>query len=215
MKRILITLLIGFSFIPTTWADFPNPNESFHPQHYDYYNDNLRVKLKNRANIERASESTVHYDEYVQDYYRCNWDYNKNLGTWVCNKAYLESNRNQEITCGHGQKLNPWKTGCEPIQIPANAQLNRQGNGWECISGYQLNSAYTGCEPINRPTYTYQPNPVYIPPVNTVQYEILPNQQPTSYRPVQLAATGNSIFYLYLFSILGGLLLTKLRRQFA
>ena len=70
------------------YENFPSGNSQFHPRDPDYYDGNLRYTLKTRADIERASSSTLHYDEYSRDYYRCNWIYNKNLGSWVCEKDY-------------------------------------------------------------------------------------------------------------------------------
>ncbi len=68
------------------YENFPRGNTQFHPRDPDYYDGNLRYTLKTRADIERASSPNLHYDKYSRDYYRCNWIYNKNLGTWVCDK---------------------------------------------------------------------------------------------------------------------------------
>lgn len=70
------------------YENFPTGNSQFHPQDPDYYDGNLRYTLKTRSKIEYSSSSNIHYDEYKRDYYRCDWVYNKNLGSWACDKDY-------------------------------------------------------------------------------------------------------------------------------
>lgn len=155
MKKILAIImfsLIGatsFLMAPVTNAtydNFPPGNEQFHPRHPDYYDGNLRSKLKKRADIERASKSNLHYDEYARDYYRCDWIYNKNLGTWVCDKSYGSSSARPVAVCPFGYTKHPIQQTCVAIRTPANAHLNSQGTGWQCDAGYRLNYPRTGCD---------------------------------------------------------------------
>ena len=168
MKKILAIIMFcllgatSFLMVPVTNAtydNFPAGNEQFHPRHPDYYDGNQRLKLKERADIERASKSNLHYDEYARDYYRCNWIYNKNLGTWVCDKGYGASAQSVTV-CPFGYTKHPIQQTCVAIRMPANAHLNRQGTGWECDAGYRLNYPRTGCDR-NIVQYTTQPEPQY------------------------------------------------------
>ncbi len=199
MKRILLSLLATLLIIPFVSADFPDyynkPNEPFHPRNNDYYNsDNEWLKLKKRADIERASQPAVHFDDEANDYFRCDWNYNKNLATWVCDKKGIEgrgsstfSNPTPIPICPYGQQLNPWKTGCNKVNIPTNGVLNQQGNGWDCKEGYRLNSAQTGC--VSNITYIYEPAIVNAEPIETVKY-VYVNEAP---KPSRLPSTGSSL----------------------
>lgn len=152
MKYFLLSFVALLLITPAVFADFPDKypasNQIFHPTHPLYYqNDNLRLQLKKRADIERASESAIHFDEEAHAYYRCDWNYNKALGTWTCNKSFLGGQQEADsvTACPYGYRPNPWNTGCNKVDIPLNGQLNRQGNGWDCIDGYRMNAAQTGC----------------------------------------------------------------------
>ena len=182
---------------------YDNPYGSqFNPQHPDYYDGNLRYKLKHRADIERASGSNIHYDQYKRDYYRCDWKYNKNLRTWVCEKDYGRSQ-----TCPFGYTKHPIQNNCVPIRMPANAHLNAQGNGWVCDSGYHINYARTGCER-DRGYYTYYPEPISQPTevITTKYVYVYDNEVPPS-----LPSTGSGIGLI----LLGGTVLAHrvLRRK--
>jgi len=153
---IFTGLILGLVLLaPASYANyqnFPPNNSQFHPQNPDYYDGNLRLKLKERADIERANDSNLHYDQYSRDYYRCDWKYNKNLGTWVCEKDYGRAQ-----TCPFGYTKHPIQNNCVPIRMPANAHLNAGGNGWVCDTGYRLNYPRTGCDRNQVQQYTYQP----------------------------------------------------------
>ncbi len=201
MKKLLAIIVFSlmgvFSFLlaPAVHAhyrDFPNHNAQFHPQHPDYYDGNQRLKLKKRADIERASASNLHYDEYARDYYRCDWTYNKNLGTWVCNKSYSQSAHHPADVCPFGYTRHPIQNHCVRVRVPANAHLNSQGNGWQCNSGYHLNSAGTGCDR-NRAVHTYEPE---------TEYEVT---QYVYYYGDELPQTGPGINWTLLVGSLGTL----------
>ena len=166
MKKLIISIILSFvlvgSFVlaPASYADyrnFPPHNSQFHPQHPDYYDGNLRLKLKERADIERASASNLHYDQYSRDYYRCNWKYNKNLGTWVCEKSYGGSYAQSIQACPFGYTFNTVQQRCTVVRLAANSHLSARGDGWVCNSGYHMNYAGTGCER-NQIQYTYYPD---------------------------------------------------------
>ena len=163
MKKLLLTLIIALIASvalvasPATYAyyshnsytdSYPNPNQQFHPKNPDYYNGNQRLTLKTRADIERATKPNVHYDEYSDDYYSCDWQYNKNLGTWVCNKRYPSySATSQAIRiCPFGYTRHPIQQTCELIGIPVNGRLTASGDAWQCNAGYHMNYAQTGCD---------------------------------------------------------------------
>lgn len=158
MKKLITALIIALvasvALIASPAAhayytdSYPHPNEQFHPQHPDYYDGNLRLTLKTRADIERATKPNVHYDEYTEDYYSCDWQYNQNMGTWVCNKKYPSySSTSQTVSiCPFGYTLHPIQQTCTLIGIPANGRLTSSGDAWECNAGYHMNYAKTGCE---------------------------------------------------------------------
>ncbi len=122
MKKLLATLIVtillfaGMAYTPAANANHNYSNNykesPFHPENPDYYNGNLRLKLKNRADIERASRPNLHYDRYTQDVYGCNWKYNKGLETWVCNKDYAEQKAQSVKVCPVGYTLNTAETAC-------------------------------------------------------------------------------------------------------
>jgi hypothetical protein len=128
---------IGFDYVYTEAYDLQNTN------------GNERLYLKNLADIERASEPTIHYDNQVKAHYMCDWQYNKVLDRWVCEKDYMKA---YEYThpaptqaCSFGYKLNYGKTGCVKIAVPANAHYNSYGNGWECNPGFHTSYTGTSC----------------------------------------------------------------------
>jgi hypothetical protein len=128
MKKLIATIVLSILLTPAAFAhhqydryydddynhghyyNYPQANTQFHPQDPDYYSGNKRLELKERADIERASESNWHFDQYSREYYRCNWIYNKNLGTWVCEKDYGKSQ--PVAVCPLGYKLSAQKTYC-------------------------------------------------------------------------------------------------------
>lgn len=127
-KTLLLTLLfLAFSLVTApvsqayyadnSYYQYPPANTQFHPKHPDYYDGNLRYTLKARADIERASSPNVHYDKYQGDYYTCNWNYNTNLGTWVCDKSYPSRIAQPIQVCPVGYHLNNVGTACERNQI--------------------------------------------------------------------------------------------------
>jgi len=211
MKKILYPILLGiiiagsWLLAPVSFAyydNYPSYNAQFHPQHPDYYNGNQRLKLKKRADIERASASNLHYDQYSRDYYRCDWQYNKNLGTWVCEKSY--ASRPQPIqACPFGYTFHLVRQQCVPVRMPANAHLNAQGNGWQCNAGYKMNYARTGCERI----YAYVPKYTQEPPTQVIieRYVHIYNE------PESLPATGPGIGWALLISTLGALMYFTLK----
>jgi len=154
MKKSLSTIILGiaavssFLLAPMAYAfydNYPTENIQFHPQNKDYYDGNLRLKLKERADIERASAPNVHYSKTDGDYYTCSWKYNPNLGTWVCNKTStrVSVNTAQSVdVCPFGFILNPSKQ-CAPVNVPYNAHLNSRGDGWQCNAGYK--NVGSGC----------------------------------------------------------------------
>lgn len=150
--------------IPTASADtyinqdytyYPDYNQQFHPSHPDYYDGNLRVKLKNKADIERATKSNLHYDKSSGDYYTCNWKYNDNLGTWVCNKSKAGSSVKKVQACPFGYKISSSAKYCERVRVPSYARLNSTGDGFVCNAGYQLNYLKNGCVKYTKTNYVY------------------------------------------------------------
>lgn len=121
MKKLLavtiVTILLsaGVGYVPIVNAYYNNQNykdSPFYPENPDYYNGNLRLQLKNRADIERASRPNLHYDRYTQETYGCNWKYNTGLGTWVCNKEYSDQKAQPVKVCPVGYTLNSAETAC-------------------------------------------------------------------------------------------------------
>ena len=195
---IFASLILGILLIaPASYANYynyPPSNSQFHPRDPDYYDGNQRLKLKERADIERASASNLHYDQYSRDYYRCNWKYNKNLGTWVCEKDYGRSQ-----ACPFGYTRHSIQNHCIPIRPPANAHLNSRGNGWVCDTGYHLNYPRTGCDR-DRVQYVYQPEPVQV--VTTQYVYVYEDEEPA--RPTHLPQTGAGVGLILLGSIFVG-----------
>ncbi|MBN2095923.1 hypothetical protein JW752_00795 [Candidatus Peregrinibacteria bacterium] len=203
LLAIIVFCLLGatsFLVAPVTNAaydNFPPGNEQFHPKNPDYYDGNLRLELKKRADIERASAPNLHYDEQTRDYYRCDWIYNKNLGTWVCEKSYSNSyasSAHPVTVCPFGYTKHPVQQTCVAIRPPANASLNSQGNNWQCNSGYHVNSAGTGCDRNDITYYYYSDEP---------QYEVT---KYVYYYGDNLPQTGPGMSGLLLISALGGLM---------
>lgn len=105
-----------------SYYNFPSGNSQFHPQDPDYYNGNKRYKIKTKSGIEHSSGSNLHYDEYKRDYYRCNWVYNKNLGSWACDKDYGTASKAQPVqVCPVGYtfstKYQTCLSGSTPIPV--------------------------------------------------------------------------------------------------
>ena len=195
---IFAGLILGILLMaPNSYAyyrNFPHQNSQFHPRHADYYDGNLRYTLKTRADIERASASNLHYDQYSRDYYRCNWKYNTNLRTWVCEKDYGRSQ-----TCPFGYTRHPIQNDCVPIRPPANAHLNAQGNGWVCDTGYHMNYPRTGCDR-DQVRYVYQPEPIQL--VATKYVYVYEDEEPA--RPHHLPQTGAGVGLILLGSAFVG-----------
>lgn len=122
MKKLFVLIVFGIIVASSlampsmTYAHhlgYPSYNEQFHPRDEHYYDGSQRLALKERADIERASASNVHADPYSNDYYECNWQYNKNLGTWVCEKDYLNKSQPQKVmVCPYGYSFNSSRTSC-------------------------------------------------------------------------------------------------------
>lgn len=201
MKMLFAPIILGF-IIAASWVltpetnayydNYPDYNAEFHPRHPNYYDGNQRLKLKKRADIERATKPNLHYDKNSRDYYRCNWLYNKNLGTWVC-----EKNTPQPVqVCPFGYTRHPIQQTCTPIRLAANSHLNKRGDGWECNTGYHMNYAGTGCIR-NKPVYTYASN------------NEAPQTEITRYVYVyegltSLPSTGAGVSWMIIGSVLGG-----------
>lgn len=166
----------------------------FHPQHPDYYDGNLRLALKTTSAIEQASAPNIHYDKYAQDYYRCNWKYNTNLRSWVC-----EKDGPQPVTvCPYGYTRHPIQHNCVPIYPPAHARLDKRGDSWECNTGYHLNSAGTGCDrdQVVYAAYT-QAHPIIVQPIRYVASE-----PEVIIKTVRLAPTGAGVGVILISSSL-------------
>ncbi len=211
LSAIFIGLILGFVLIaPASYADyrnFPPNNSQFHPNDPDYYDGNLRLKLKNRADIERASASNLHYDQYSRDYYRCNWKYNKNLRTWVCEKGYGGSYAQSIQACPFGYTFNAVQQRCTVIRLAANSRLNARGDGWVCNSGYHLNYPGTGCDR-NQIQYTYYNEPIDQPThVVTTKYVYVYDG------PDYLPQTGSGIGLVLLVSGLGGYWILRRKKK--
>lgn len=167
----------------------------FHPTHPDYYDGNLRLQLKTTSAIEQAAAPRVHYDKYAQDYYRCNWKYNTNLRSWVCEKNVAQP----VLVCPFGYTQHPIQKHCTRIYPPAHASLNKKGDNWQCNTGYHLNSAGTGCDrdQIRYAVYN-QPQPIIVQPVRYVASE-----PEVIIKTVYLPPTGAGISFLLLSSLAG------------
>ncbi len=200
MKKIIFILIglitiASIALVPMAYADinadytyYPYANQQFSPTHPDYYDGNLRLQLKKKADIERATKSNMHYDQYSGDYYTCNWQYNDNLGTWVCNKKYAGSSVQKIQICPFGSVFNYTKRACELVKIPAYAHLNSRGDGWQCNAGYNVNYLKTGC-------VRYGPSPA----ANTV----IVASTPTTTLPTSLPSTGPGLAIFLLTSVSG------------
>ena len=210
---ICLAVAIGLSVTPANafYDNYPTENIQFHPQNKDYYDGNLRLKLKNRADIERASLPNVHYSKYDGDYYTCSWKYNTNLGTWVCNKNLASYSAESVDICPFGSILNPNKK-CSPVNVPANAHLNSRGDGWDCDSGFR----YVGSGCIGGVTSTS--NTKYIAVISQPQqiqvekyvyyYDEDSDQEPVqvkTYTYKHLAATGAGVGVTLISGLIGTL----------
>ncbi len=169
MKKFIPLFIIGLIitssllFANNVSADYyntPPSNAVFHPENPDYYDGNKRLTLKKRADIEMASAPNLHYDKYSNDYYWCNWIYNKNLDTWVCeksaekptldpviqSKSYTSKNSAQAVSaCPLGYQYSSVGGGCARVPLPTNSHVSSNGTGWECNAGYRLDDYHTGC----------------------------------------------------------------------
>jgi len=218
MKKFIYPPLLSI-FVAVSWLltpsslaydhYYPTHIDQLHPQHPDYYNGNQRLKLKKRADIERASSSNLHYDQYARDYYRCDWNYNKNLGTWVCDKDYgrftppAENHAQPTIACPYGTTFHSSRHECIPVLLPANAHLNPQGDQWQCNAGYIINSARTGCD---RKEVYYADNSVATNPSHQyvqTQYVTIYDDQEREIAPQKLPGTGLGFGWLIISSFGG------------
>ena len=223
MNKSLSIIVLGIVAVSTFllapmahafYDNFPTENIQFHPQNPDYYDGNLRLKLKSRADIERASAPNVHYSKTDGDYYTCSWKYNTNLGTWVCDKNLAASAAKSVDICPFGYILNPNKK-CSAVNVPANAHLNSRGDGWECDSGFRY--VGSGCiggvtsssttkyiAVISQPEQIQMERYVYY-------YDEDSNQDPVQVKtvtykmPGRLAATGAGIGFTLISGLIGTL----------
>ena len=192
---------------------------------------NERLMLKKLADIERASATTVHYDERKREHFVCTWIYNEVLGRWVCGKDYGEA---QEViqsapapTCDVGYKLNENKTGCVKVDLPVNAHLNKQGSGWQCNSDYHLNPVTNVCVKnqdvyVQQPTTSakcpscttaiYNPQPVNITAIRYVYVNDAYADDEIDLEYVDLADTGPHLNWIILISFLASGSLWGIRR---
>lgn len=173
-KLILIFLIISLILLPSL---------AFAYNHYDYYgasqyensyiqqysNGNERLRLKTLADIQRSTKPSPQYDYFTDDYYICDWEYNKYLDTWLCKKDYGQAQDylypfREDRVCPYGYTLDYGQNNCVQIAVPLNAHLNSSGDGWECNAGYHLGYIQNRCD-----------EDMYI--------------QPISYQPVQPAYT--------------------------
>lgn len=228
MKKLLIALIIGLSLVTSAlvapkananYYNYPASNTQFHPMDPNYYNGNKRLELKERADIERAAADNVHYDKYDQDYYRCNWIYNKNLETWVCEEA-PSTYKSQPVTvCPYGYRLDTGFDRCEKVGLPSNSHLNAQGNGSECNAGFVWNGSsciYAGAQTISNPpvqqTVVSQPQPVavtqYITFYDDTEVQISPAVTGVP-KPNRLPSTGSPLALSALIAGAVGLILRR------
>ena len=213
MKKLVLSIILAFilagSFVlaPTSHADyrnFPPHNSQFHPRDPDYYDGNLRLKLKERADIERASASNLHYDQYSRDYYRCDWTYNKNLGTWVCEKSYGGSYAQSIQACPFGYTFNTVQQRCTVVRLAANSHLNARGDGWVCDAGFHMNYPRTGCDR-NYVSYATKTEPAY----EITKYVYYYDEEPG---PIHLPSTGAGVGLMMLISAFGGYLFKRRKK---
>jgi hypothetical protein len=226
----IITVLVAlgsFMLAPASYAFYeyyPKNNTQFDPKSTDYYDGNLRLQLKTRADIERASAPNRHYDKYTGEYYWCDWKYNTNLGTWVCNKSAEKYSPDSEIqtntpqtyiqapapvtqiqACPYGYVYKTATQGCAPITVPKNAVLSAGGNGWDCKIGYQINSARTACE-LSTSSYVASSGTQY----EVTRYAYYYNNDSTTEvatvtKPVKLPSTGSGLGWTLISGLIGTL----------
>ena len=177
MRKTLLSVFIGcillLSFAQNAKATEAKYKESIgfenkyvEAYEFEHTNGNERLRLKELADIERASATTVHYDYKAKEHYTCSWKYNEVLGRWVCGKDYEKAIgliKSEPVTeCPYGYVQNMQKNGCVKKHVPDNAHMNNEGTGWQCDPGYHLNSSATGCV---KDQSTYVPQPIApIPP---------------------------------------------------
>jgi len=203
---ICLAMAIGLSVTPVNafYDNYPTENIQFHPQNKDYYDGNLRLKLKERADIERASAPNVHYNKYDGDYYTCSWKYNTNLGTWVCNKTY--PNKYTYVSesvqvCPFGYILNPSKQ-CAPVNVPYNAHLNSRGDGWQCNSGYK--NVGSGCI-LNLASNTSTRYVAVVDEPEQIQVTKYVYVYGDGERPTSLPSTGAGVGWTLISGVIGSL----------
>lgn len=208
----------AYSYTPDA---YPSYNARFHPQNPNYYQGNLRLKLKKKADIERASAPNVHYDQYTNDYYRCNWQYNKNLGTWVCEQQSLKADTKPRdvLVCPYGYRLNNQETAC----VKDYSSATSPGAYWDCAgtakppvtsapcatngssyAGYNANSSYT---PQITTTREYVIEEVYYQDYKKSGKEKRPEEQGKKSdhkKPARLPQTGAGMNWALAMMALGG-----------
>ncbi len=188
MKKLVPLFIIGLiatsslllaSAANANYYNTPQANTKFHPQSQEYYNGNHRLKLKKRADIERASAPNVHYDKYNRDLYRCNWIYNKNLGTWVCEKDLLRHKAQEVKVCPYGYKYNTAYDRCDKVYIPAPTQAVPQPTS--------SNTANNQVVAVNQPQDVEVTQYVYI---YDEEHTVASNTYP---KPTSLPSTGSGL----------------------
>lgn len=235
MKKLLWLLTIGLilfiSFTSSAHASiehykkYTNFSDNF-VEAYEFKNTDgdERLMLKKLADIERASSTTVHYDEKKREHYVCTWMYNEVLGRWVCGKDYEQAREAIKSVptpvCEIGYQLNNNKTGCVKVNVPANAHLNESGNGWQCNTGYHLNSVTKQCvknqdvyvQP-KAPACVYcttiinEPQPIYVTAIRYVYVNDAMADEEMDFKYVNLAKTGPSVMWLLFFGFFGILII--------
>ena len=206
---LAIALSLSVTHVSAFYDNYPTENVQFNPQNPNYYDGNLRLQLKERADIERAKKPNVHYDKYQGDYYTCSWKYNTNLGTWVCNKDAIDYPESVHA-CPYGYILDP-SGDCAHVNIPPNAHLNARGDGWECYAGYRYVGSGCVLNQSKQSAYQVSPNPVtkYVTYTGYVYYYASNSDNPTkitevTYKaPSKLPSTGAGIEWTLISGFIG------------
>ena len=203
LPLVIIGLFLSLSFIHPANAteEYYKDSIGFDYKYVEAYdlqntNGNERLYLKNLADLERSSKATIHYDETVKAHYMCDWEYNKVLDRWVCEKNYMKAYQFTHAepiqACPFGYKLNYGKTGCVKIAVPANAHLNSWGNGWECNPGFHVSYTGTSCLS-DRYVYTQCENCAYV--TTTAKAPCAVEPKPTCKTPSQSCQSAFSTAY--------------------
>jgi len=181
MKKFILIIIGAALLIPSltfaySYYDY-GTNQYANQYEQQYSNGNERLRLKTLADIERATQPTVEYDSYSDNYYICDWQYNQYLNTWMCKKDFNKAQPyllpfREDRVCPYGYELDYTQQYCSEIVVPQSAHLNSSGDGWQCGTGYHLNYAKDGCDAdmYIEPQYSYNAYS-YQPTYQTNYYE--------------------------------------------